>query len=176
MPPPNDKATAIKAKKDKEVNLRLSYGVPNYRWQMLFNAFEVDKMPHGVMLRVAYVYSRSGSDRTAAEVVPFLISNEGLEQLRESAKQYISQFTNLDPFDVAPLPASRQFSPLFANHVRLSRGGGCAEIALYTVPLMAVASAAQGLASSNAVVDCVQVGLLHSDLQTHERLVLTLLS
>ena len=173
MPSP-DKAD-IPAGKKKQVNLALSYGEPNFRWQMVFNAFEIERLEHGILLRVAFVYSRSGSDRMAAEIVPFLISHEGLDQLRQSAKQYITQFKNTTPIDEQPLPAARQFSPLFANHVRLSRTGECAEIVLYTVPIMAIASAARGQGVTGAV-NCVQVGLLHSDTEVHERLVLNLLS
>ena len=174
--PANEKGAQNAEHKKKPVSLSISYGKPNYRWQMLFNSFEIERLDYGVMVRVAFVYSRPGYERTAAEIVPFIISNEGLEQLKETSKKYVTQFGTVAPLEQPPLPAARQFSPLFANHVRLARSGGCAEIALYTVPLMEVAAAARGQRAEDADVECVQVGLLHSDTLTHERLVLGLLS
>jgi hypothetical protein len=159
-----------------EVTINVSYGDrPDFRWQMFFNAFEIERNHAGALIRVAYVLSRQGGERTAAEVVPFFVPHEGLLQLRESSAEYIQQFENTIPQAQPNLPGVRQFSPLFANHIRLSKSGTVGEISLYTVPIMQIASAARGQKNST-VVSCVQVGLLHSDILTHEQLILQLLA
>lgn len=153
------------------VTLKVAYGVPNFRWQMVFNAFTIEKVSNGTLLRVAYV-----AQNTAAEIVPILICTEGLQQLLESSRSYIKDFGSVEPYPAIALPQARQFSPLFSNNVRLSHSGSSAEIAFYTVPLSEIAQAAKGKIPVDAAVNCVQVALLHSDITIHKQLTLALVT
>lgn len=159
-----------------QVLLTADYGVPNFKWQMFFNAFSVEKCSSGVLLRVAYMTKNTDNQHTASEIIPIVLSREGLQQMAEGSRSYIADFGNVAPYLGATLPAVRQFSPLFANHIRMSRTGGTGEMAFYTVPIMDIALAVQGKLAAGSKVNCVHVALLHSDMALHEQLAMALIS
>lgn len=142
-----------------------------FKWQMVFNAFDVTKVEMGCLVRLAYVVGSS-----AAEIVSVVVSVEGLIQLKASAKSYLQDFALNSDNQRPQVPGGvKQFSPLFANYVRLARSGKTAEIAFLTVQLHDIANAASGATPKNKITEPVQVALLHSDIETHQRLVLEML-
>lgn len=156
----------------KSVGLRVNYGAPNFRWQMVFNSFSVERLSNGTLLRVAYVVNSA-----AAEVVPILVCEEGLKQFSDSAVTYVQDLGEPVPFAGPHIPSTaRVFSPLFSNHIRIARSGSSAEFAFYTIPLKEIAQAAKGNLPANAQVDCVQVALLHSGVTLHQQVVLALIA
>lgn len=155
----------------QHVALTIEYGAPNFRWQMAFNAFSIEKVSNGSLLRFAYVVGN-----TAAEIVPILINDEGVTQFGEASTSYIEEFGQVPSYAGPALPSVRTFSPLFSNHLRASRSGSSGEFAFYTVPLKDVAQAAKGQMAASIKVSCVQVALLHSDVALHQQVVLALLA
>src|SRR5258708_4354856 len=118
----------------KKIELSFNYGANlSFRWQMFFNRFAIEQVANGKMVSFASVY-----EGQAAEIVPVLISKEGLFQLRESVEKYLSGFSGAGEAgqETEKLPAgARRFSALFSNHVRASRSGETAELVFYTMPL-----------------------------------------
>lgn len=159
----------------KSVELSVEYGQPNFKWQMVFNAFSIEKVNHGCLIRFAYS-ARSGSQTTAAEIVPIILSREGLEQMKAATKNYIGTFGDVPTREADILPNARQFSPLFSNHARVSYAGDSAEIAFFTILLHDIANATKGALSPNVKIPCVQVALLHSDITVHRQLILELMN
>lgn len=142
-----------------------------FKWQMVFNSFDVTKIEMGCLVRLAYVVGSS-----AAEIVTVVVSIEGLVQLKESAKSYLQDFSLRSDYHPIQVPGGvKQFSPLFANYVRLARSGKTGEIALLTVQLHEIANAASGVSPKEKITEPVQVALLHSDMDTHQRLVIEML-
>ena len=139
---------------------------------MAFNAFSVEKVSNGVLLRVAYVVGRDA----AAEIVPILLNYEGLEQFTKSATTYIEELGETPAYSGGALPSVRSFSPLFSNHLRAARSGSSAEFAFYTIPLKDIAQVAKGELATGSKVTCVNVALLHSDVMLHQQVVLSLVA
>jgi hypothetical protein len=72
----------------------------------------------------------------------------------------------------------RRFSPLFSNHVRLARSGGCAEMAFYTTMLSLIVDEITGRrrkSRNSSDFPLIPVALLHSDVEVHYLLVCRLL-
>lgn len=155
----------------KEVTLTLKVEEPCFKWQMVFNTFEVERCSIGAIVRVAYALGH-----TAQEIVPIIVSREGLTHLRKSTEGYLVDLGE-EFVPRTPLPVGvRQFSPLFANNVRLARSGGVGEIAFLTVQLHDIAEAAQGKLRREDSVRPIQVALLHSDMSVHQQLILEMIS
>jgi len=152
-----------------EKAIEVANGPLTFRWQMFFNAFTIERLDYGIMLRVAYVLHGS-----ASEIVPIIISNEGIAQLKESSKEYIRTFGSLPPRPDDQLPPIRQFSPYYANFVRLAKMGASAECAFFTIPIYRYVDAAKEKVTNS--MNSIPVALLHSDLNLHEHLVLQLLN
>jgi hypothetical protein len=167
-------ATQPKVTAAKSVGLRVEYGQPNFKWQMVFNAFTIERISQGCMVKLAYV-TNNGGQFSAAEIVPIIISSEGLEQTKQSAKEYIAAFADVPPYLSGTLPSARQFSPLFSNHIRLSFAGNSSEIAFFTVLLTDIANATKGVLAEKSTIPCVHVALAHSDNTVHRQLVLELM-
>ena len=148
----------------------MQFGEPDFKWQMVFNTFWVERLTNGVMVKTAYLVQGA-----PAEVLSVLVATEGIQHLKESATNYLRDFAEIEPVSVQPLPMGKYFSPMFSNHVRLARSGDSGEIAFFTVPLHDIANAARGNISRGASVRAVQVALLHSDVAVHYRLVLELI-
>lgn len=160
---------ALPQKEKGSVGLNIEYGVPNFKWQMAFNWFSLEKVSQGCLMKAAYV-----TNNTAAEIVPIIISHEGITQLKGTVKDYISSFGDVPPRQSAGLQGVRQFTPLFCNHLRISYAGHSGEIAFFTVVLHDIANAARGVLKAQSKIPAVQVALLHSDITTHQQLVLEL--
>lgn len=154
----------------KNVSLKVAYGEPAFKWQMVFNTFDVETIESGRIVRFAFT-----TNGYAAEVVRVFVSNEGLEQLWKSAQDYIKRFGQVEPTKPPVIPPSREFSPLFSNHVRLATSGGSAEIAFYTVLLQDIANVATGVLPQDTLVNCAPIALLHSGVHVHRLLVMELL-
>lgn len=162
-------------KDNKSVELSIDYGQPNFKWQMVFNAFSLEKVSHGCLIRFAYC-ARVGSQIAAAEIVPIILSNEGLEQMKRSLKDYVGTFGDVPTKETDVLPSARQFSPLFSNHARVSYAGHSAELGFFTILLHDIANATKGILPGNSKVPCVQVALLHSDITVHRQLIIELMN
>jgi hypothetical protein len=162
----------------KEIKLNLDPSANlNFRWQMCFNRFSIETIATGKIVNFAYV-SIVEKKEVCAEVVPVFISDEGLEQLKRTSHDYISGFADVeDPGpEIEQIPsAGRRFSPLFSNHLRLSRSGGTAEIVLSTLMLTFLADEARGSRKPGTVFPMVPVALLHSSIPVHYRFVCQLL-
>lgn len=158
----------------KEVMLKLAvHKEHNFKWQMVFNTYDIEKLPQGVIVRFAYV-QKSGM---ASEIVPVLISAEGLMHLKDSAVKYLQEFSpKSGSTPLRPIPEVKQFSPLFSNHLNVSKSGGLGEVLLQTILLQDIANVSLGRVPPGTEIQTVEVGLFHSDVPTHERLILDLVS
>lgn len=159
--------------KKKDVALKIADEQYDFKWQMYFNAFELEWNPNGCMVRLAYV-----NKGTASEVVPVFVPREGVQHLQQSSERYIQQLSSSADFGGdSTLPGGvRTFSPLFANYIRLARSGETCEIGMFTVALHSIAAAARGQITASAEIHAVPVALLHSDTKTHINLVISLIS
>jgi hypothetical protein len=160
----------------KEIKLQLDpSGNLNFRWQMCFNRFVIETVETGKIVNFAYA-SIVNKAEACAEIVPIFISNEGLSQLKKTAKKYLSAFASVeDPGpEIENIPTARRFSPLFSNHVRMSRSGGTAEVVFSTIMLTFIADEAQGTRKPGPF-PLVPVALLHSTIPVHYRLICQLL-
>ena len=98
--------------------------------------------------------------------------------MKATANDYISGFADVDDPgpEVEQIPGvARKFSPLFSNHVRLSRSGGVAEVVFSTLMLTFLADEARGARKQGSAFPMVPVALLHSPIPVHYRLVCQLL-
>lgn len=156
--------------KIKETTLSVVVRAPEFKWQMLFNAFWFERITFGVMARVAYLQAG-----TAPEIVSIMISDEGLGKLKESTAKYLQQIAMVpNAAAMPPMPLTRMFTPLFSNHVSLARSGNAGEIAFYTVMLSDIANAARGNLPDNKV-EPIHVAVLYSDIETQLRFALELI-
>lgn len=156
----------------KRINLTIDHETPDFRWQMFFNAFSVERLDNGALLKVAHV-----TNNTAPEIVPIFVSREGIEHFRESATEYIQSFGATEPYSGPGLPSTRTFSPLFSNFIRVAHSGQSAEFSFFTVPLRVIAEVAKkGSIDGSIKIKCVQVALLHSDLKLHHQVVVALIA
>jgi len=160
--------------KPKTLELSFNYSADlAFRWQMFFNRFTVERVESGRIVSFAFAY-----EGRASEIVPVMISDEGLIQLRHSAEKYLSNFAGAAsaPSETEKLPAeARRFSPLFSNHVRLSRSGKNAEVIFYTVPLSFIADEIAGRRKPKSDMSLIPVAILHSSDSVHYRLLNRLL-
>ena len=158
----------------KEVTIKLAaHKEHNFKWQMVFNTYDIENLGQGAIVRFAYVMKGG----MASEVVPILISPEGLRHLAESAKRYIQEFSPSAPSLVLKsVPDARQFSPLFSNNVMVSKSGTMGEVQFQTVLLNDIANLSLGRVTPETEFSTVEVALMHSTVQIHERLVLDLVS
>lgn len=163
-------ANAAKVALMREIVLKPNDKDLHFKWQMFFNAYWVEELEFGVVARFAYL-----NQGTAAEIVCVFVSSDGLRNLQKTTEKYITHFANVTPYEPPTMPAVRQFSPLFANHIRAAYSGNCAEISFHTVPMTSIASTARGDMKA-ADVSTVPVALLHSSYTLHQQLVMDLLA
>ena len=138
---------------------------------MVFNHFWIEAIGESRIIRFAYV-----QQGVAPHIVPVYISQEGLKSLRESAKTYIANFVDVPPYKSIEMPVAKQFSPLFANIVRLAHSGDAAELCFYTVTLSDIAQVAMGVAKASDKTAAIPTALMHSGLLIHQQVVIELLS
>jgi hypothetical protein len=158
-----------------KVELKPDHGADlHFRWQMYFNRFKVEEMDGGKMVSFAY---QKDLNSNAAEIVPIFIPIEGLVQLKEGAASYLPGFAGTeDPGEsVEVMPQARCFSPLFGNHVRLSRSGKTAEIVIFTMLLTLIIDKMKNVGKKRDEFPIAPVALFHSSIPIHYRLICKLL-
>lgn len=156
------------------VELKLDHGADvQFRWHMFFNRFSVEPLDDGKL--VSFSYQKTAN--SVGETIPIFIPREGLLQLKESSKDYLPGFAGIeDPGEaVELLPEGKRFSPMFGNHVRLSRSGKSAEIAIFTIMLCLMIDKMKNAGKKRDELPLVPVGLFHSTIPIHFRLICKLL-
>lgn len=160
---------------EQKVDLKLDHAANlDFKWQMYFNRFSIEEVPEGKIASFAYQKSINSS---ASEIVPVFIPHEGLKQLKESSTKYLPAFVGTeDPGEkVEALPDARRFSPMFGNHIRLSRSGQSAEIAIFSIMLTILVDRLNGKGKTRDTFPLIPVALLHSSIPVHYRFICKLL-
>ena len=159
----------------QKVELKLNHTANlDFRWQMYFNRFKVEPTEGGKLVSFAY---QKTANSLAAEIVSIFIPIEGLLKLREGSKDYLPGFAGTeDPGEeVELLPDVRRFSPMYGNHVRLSRSGKSAEVAIFTMLLSELVDRLRDTKQKSSDFPLIPVGLFHSNFPIHYRLMCKLL-